>query len=150
MSRLENLNNVLRKFQSDSPGVEASALISEDGLMIASALAPEMEETRIAGMTATLLNVGVRVSAELARGEVREVIVRGQYGYAVMINAGQGTLLLALASEASKLGLIFFDMRETIKVIKATLNSVRRPDASSSKILNDRARSNRRPRLFVA
>ncbi len=121
MSRLENLNNVLRKFQSESPGVEASALISEDGLMIASALAPEMEETRIAGMTATLLNVGVRVSAELARGEVREVIVRGQYGYAVMINAGQGTLLLALASEASKLGLIFFDMRETIKVIKATL-----------------------------
>lgn len=121
MSRLDHLNEILRKFQSDSPGVEASALISEDGLMIASALAPEMEETRIAGMTATLLNVGSRVTAELARGELREVVVRGQYGYAVMISAGQGALLLALANEASKLGLIFFDMRETIKAIKATL-----------------------------
>ena len=104
MSRLENLNNVLRKFQSDSPGVEASALISEDGLMIASALAPEMEETRIAGMTATLLNVGVRVSAELARGEVREVIVRGQYGYAVMINAGPGHLAAGARQRSQQIG----------------------------------------------
>jgi uncharacterized protein len=121
MSRLDKLNSALRKFQSESSGVEASALISEDGLMIASALAPDMEESRIAGMTATLLNVGVRVSAELGRGEVREVVVRGQNGYAVMINAGQGTLLLALADEASKLGLIFFDMREAVKAIKAAL-----------------------------
>jgi predicted regulator of Ras-like GTPase activity (Roadblock/LC7/MglB family) len=121
MSRLDNLNAILRKFQSSSPGVEASALISEDGLMIASALAPEMEESRIAGMTATLLNVGSRVTSELARGDLREVVVRGQNGYAVMISAGQGALLLALANEASKLGLIFFDMREAIKAIKVTL-----------------------------
>lgn len=121
MSRLESLNKVLRKFQNASPGIEASALISEDGLMIASALAPDMEETRVAGMMATLLNVGVRASAELSRGEMREVVLRGQHGYAVMINTGQGALLLALASDATKLGLVFFDMRETIKEIKAAL-----------------------------
>ncbi len=121
MSRLDELNKILRKLQSDSPGLEASALISEDGLMIASALTPELEESRVAGMTATLLNLGTRAAVELARGEVKEVIIRGDHGYAVMINAGRGALLLALANESAKLGLIFFDMNEAIRGLKKVL-----------------------------
>jgi predicted regulator of Ras-like GTPase activity (Roadblock/LC7/MglB family)/type II secretory pathway predicted ATPase ExeA len=121
MSRLDNLNKILRHLQSESPGVEASALISEDGLMIASSLPQDLEETRVAGMTATLLNLGTRAAVELRRGEVQEVIVRGEQGYAVMISAGRGVLLLVLANETSKLGLIFFDMREAIKGIKHIL-----------------------------
>jgi predicted regulator of Ras-like GTPase activity (Roadblock/LC7/MglB family) len=121
MSRLDEMNKVLRKIQSDSPGVEASALISEDGLMIASALTPELDETRVAGMTATLLNLGTRASVELSRGGVKEVIIRGDNGYAVMIDAGRGVLLLVLANAASKLGLIFFDMHEAIKNLKKVL-----------------------------
>jgi type II secretory pathway predicted ATPase ExeA/predicted regulator of Ras-like GTPase activity (Roadblock/LC7/MglB family) len=121
MSRLDNLNKILRHLQSESPGVEASALISEDGLMLASSLPQDLEETRVAGMTATLLNLGTRAAVELRRGEVQEVIVRGEQGYAVMISAGRGVLLLVLANETSKLGLIFFDMREAIKGIKHIL-----------------------------
>ncbi|MCX7111823.1 MAG: roadblock/LC7 domain-containing protein [Candidatus Methylumidiphilus sp.] len=121
MSRLDNLNKILRNLQSESPGVEASALISEDGLMLASSLPQDLEETRVAGMTATLLNLGTRAASELRRGEVQEVIVRGEQGYAVMISAGRGVLLLVLANETAKLGLIFFDMREAIKGIKNIL-----------------------------
>jgi predicted regulator of Ras-like GTPase activity (Roadblock/LC7/MglB family) len=121
MSRLDELNKILRKLQSDSPGLEASALISEDGLMIASALTPDLDETRVAGMTATLLNLGTRAAVELARGEVKEVIIRGDRGYAVMIDAGRGALLLALANETAKLGLIFFDMHEAIRSLKKVL-----------------------------
>lgn len=121
MSRLDELNKILRKLQSNSPGLEASALISEDGLMIASALTPDLDETRVAGMTATLLNLGTRAAVELARGEVKEVIIRGDRGYAVMIDAGRGALLLALANETAKLGLIFFDMHEAIRSLKKVL-----------------------------
>jgi predicted regulator of Ras-like GTPase activity (Roadblock/LC7/MglB family) len=121
MTRLDEMNKVLRKMQSDSPGVEASALISEDGLMIASALRPDMDETRIAGMTATLINLGARAAVELARGSVKEVIIRGDNGYAVMIDAGRGVNLLVLANETSKLGLIFFDMHEAINSLRKVL-----------------------------
>ncbi len=121
MSRLDNLNKVLKNLQNESPGVEASALISEDGLMIASALPQDLDETRVAGMTATLLNLGTRAAVELRRGDVQEVIVRGEHGYSVMISAGRGALLLVLTNEHSKLGLIFFDMREAIKAIKNIL-----------------------------
>lgn len=121
MSRVENLNKVLRNLQSGSPDVEASALISEDGLMIASALPQDVDETRVAGMSATLLSLGTRAATELRRGEVHEVIVRGEQGYAVMLTAGRGVLLLTLANQNAKLGLIFFDMREAINQIKRIL-----------------------------
>jgi len=121
MHRADQLNRTLRKLQHDSPGVEASALISEDGLMIASALSQDMEETRVAGMTATLLNLGSRATIELSRGNVQEVIVRGEHGYAVLISAGRGALLLALTNENAKLGLVFFDMREAVRSLAKVL-----------------------------
>jgi predicted regulator of Ras-like GTPase activity (Roadblock/LC7/MglB family) len=120
-SRLEEINRILQKLQKDSAGIEASALISEDGLIIASFLTAEMDETRVAGMAATLQNLGARAATELARGNVREIIVRGEIGYAVMINAGRGALLLALSDESGKLGLIFFDMLEAVKALQQTL-----------------------------
>lgn len=121
MSRVDEINKVLRKLSNDSPGLEASALISEDGLMIASALTSNMEESRVAGMTATLLSLGSRASMELNRGAVQEVIVRGDHGYAVLLSAGRGALLLALTNESSKLGLVFFDMREAVQGLQKVL-----------------------------
>lgn len=121
VDRTESLNKVLKSLLTGSPDVEASALITEDGLMVASALPQDLDETRVAGMSATLLSLGTRAAAELRRGEVQEVIVRGEEGYAVMIAAGRGVLLLVVANEHAKLGLIFFDMRQAISAIKRIL-----------------------------
>lgn len=121
MSRSEQLNRILRTLQSASPDVEASALISEDGLMIASALPQHIDETRVAGMSATILSLGTRASVELERGDVEEVLVRGKEGYAVLVAAGSGTLLLVLASKSAKLGLIFLDMRRAAADIRKIL-----------------------------
>ena len=121
MSRFESLNRILRSLQSASPDMEACALISEDGLMIASVLPQHIDETRVAGMSATLSSLGTRAAAELERGEVEEVLVRGKQGYAVMMNAASGTLLLCLASKQAKLGLVFLDMRRAIDEIRKVL-----------------------------
>jgi predicted regulator of Ras-like GTPase activity (Roadblock/LC7/MglB family) len=121
MSRVDQLNRILRSLQSGSPDVEATALISEDGLMIASALPQHIDETRVAGMTATLLSLGTRAATELERGEVEDVLVRGKNGFAVMLSSGSGTLLLCMASKEAKLGLLFLDMRRAVADIKRVL-----------------------------
>jgi hypothetical protein len=115
------LNRILRALQSSSPDVEACALISDDGLMIASALPQHVDESRVAGMTATLASLGTRAASELERGEVEEVLVRGGLGYAVMMSSGHGTLLLALAAQKAKLGLLFLDMRRAIEDLRKVL-----------------------------
>jgi predicted regulator of Ras-like GTPase activity (Roadblock/LC7/MglB family) len=114
-------NTILKNFQFASPGMEASALISRSGQMIASLMNPEMEEARIAGVTATLLNLCGRAANELSRGEVREIVVRADHGYAVMIGAGHDALLLALANDKSQLGYIFFSMQQAIKSFEKLL-----------------------------
>lgn len=121
MSRIDSLNRILRGLQSASPDVEASALITEDGLMIASALPQHVDESRVAGMSATLSSLGARAASELERGDVEEVIVRGKQGYAIMMAAGTGSLLLVLTSKAGKLGLTFLDMRRAIEDIRKVL-----------------------------
>jgi predicted regulator of Ras-like GTPase activity (Roadblock/LC7/MglB family)/type II secretory pathway predicted ATPase ExeA len=121
MNRSESLSKVLKAFKDESPDIEAAALISEDGLMIASVLPQDLDETRVGGMSATLLSLGTRSSAVLKRGELKEVIIRGGQGYAVLINAGRGTLLVAVTNEHAKLGLVFFDMRDTIEKIAGIL-----------------------------
>jgi len=121
MSRVESLNRVLRGLQNVSPDIEASALISDDGLMIASALPQHIDESRVAGMSATLSSLGARAATELERGGVQEVLVRGAGGYAVMMTAGAGALLLVLASAQAKLGLVFLDMRRAADDIRKVL-----------------------------
>lgn len=121
MSRVETLNKVLRNLQTSSPDVEASALISEDGLMIASSLPQGMEEARVGAMSATLLSLGTRASTELRRGELKEVLIRGEDGYACMFDAGSGTLLLSVATAQAKLGLLFLDMRRAAAEIRQVL-----------------------------
>lgn len=120
-TRVESLNNTLRSLQSGTPDIEACALISEDGLMIASALPQHVDEARVAGMSATLLSLGTRAALELERGSVSEVLVRGTEGYAVLLEAGNGTVLLVLANKIAKLGLIFLDMRRAVAELKKIL-----------------------------
>lgn len=121
MSRTQELNNVLRALQSGTPDIEASALISEDGLMIASALPQHIDEMRVAGMSSTLLSLGTRAAGELARGSMQQVLIRGEKGYVVMVRASEGTMLLVLTTNDAKLGLIFLDTARAVKDIQRIL-----------------------------
>lgn len=121
MSRVDELNKILRSLQSGTPDIEACALISDDGLVIASALPQHIEETRVAGMSATLLSLGTRAAVELARGDLEQVLIRGKQGYVVMVGAAPGTLLLTLTRAEAKLGLIFLDMGRSVADIRKVL-----------------------------
>lgn len=102
---------MLRSLQTGTPDIVACTLISDDGLVIASALPQHMDEMRVAGMSATLLSLGSRAASELGLGPLSQVLVRGEQGNAVLLGAGRGTLLLAITTPDAKLGLVFLDMK---------------------------------------
>ncbi|OGO21219.1 MAG: hypothetical protein A2Y54_04060 [Chloroflexi bacterium RBG_16_51_16] len=103
----------LRELQASSPDIEASAVVSVDGLSIASALPKEVEEDRVSAMSAAMLSLGERIANELGRGTLEQVYIKGEKGYVVLMSVGQEAVLTALAREQAKLGLIFLDMRRT-------------------------------------
>ena len=101
----------LRDLQASSPDTEASAVVSVDGLSIASALPQGVEEDRVSAMSAAMLSLGERIASELGRGTLEQVYIKGEKGYVVLMSVGEEAVLTALAREHAKLGLILLDMR---------------------------------------
>jgi hypothetical protein len=101
----------LKDMQMSSPDIEASAVVSVDGLPIATALPREVEEDRVSAMSAAMLSLGERIAGELGRGNLNEVYIKGEKGYVILQSVGQEAVLTVLAREGAKLGLVFLDMR---------------------------------------
>jgi hypothetical protein len=101
----------LKDLQASTPDVEASAIVSVDGLIMASALPPDVEEDRVSAMSAAMLSLGERIAGELGRGVLDQVYVRGANGYVILTAVGEEAVLTVLARKDAKLGLVFLDMR---------------------------------------
>ncbi len=101
----------LRELQASSPDTEGTAVVSVDGLSIASALPQGVEEDRVSAMSAAMLSLGERIATELGRGSLEQVYIKGEKGYVILMSVGEEAVLTALAREQAKLGLILLDMR---------------------------------------
>ncbi|MBN1306025.1 MAG: roadblock/LC7 domain-containing protein [Anaerolineales bacterium] len=101
----------LRALQAAAPDIEASAIVSVDGLIMASALPADVEEDRVSAMSAAMLSLGERISGELGRGGLEQVYIKGDSGFIVLTAVGGEAVLTALARQEAKLGLIFLEMR---------------------------------------
>ncbi len=116
-SRSELMVESLRAMQAAAPDIEASAVVSVDGLIMASALPAEVEEDRVSAMSAAMLSLGERIAGELGRGGLDQVYIRGDHGFIVLSAIGEEAVLTALAREKGKLGLIFLEMRRAAEVL---------------------------------
>ena len=117
MSKADRLAAVLDSFLEVSAEAEAAAVVSADGLPMASALPPHVEEDRLAAMSAALLTLGERAAEGLGRGELGQVFVEGQDGYVVLMAAGPHAVLVVITSKRAKIGLALFEMRRTASQI---------------------------------
>jgi predicted regulator of Ras-like GTPase activity (Roadblock/LC7/MglB family) len=114
-TRTEQLVARLRDLQASSGDVEAAAIVSVDGLSIASSLPVGTEEDRVSAMSAAMLSLGERISAELGRGLLQQVFVKGENGYVILTSVGEEAVLTVLARKEAKLGLIFLDVARTVQ-----------------------------------
>ncbi|MHA1409992.1 MAG: roadblock/LC7 domain-containing protein, partial [Candidatus Odinarchaeia archaeon] len=70
-----------------------------------------------AAMTAAMLSLGERAAAELNKGELEQVYIKGKEGYVVAMGAGDNAVLTLSASKDAKLGMIFLEMERAAKKI---------------------------------
>ena len=117
-TRTQQMVDRLRDLQAISPDIEASAIVSVDGLTIASALPQGIEEERVSAMSAAMLSLGERIAMELGRGRLEQVYIKGENGYVILMAVGEEAVLTVLARERAKLGLIFLDMRRAVQELE--------------------------------
>ena len=120
-SRTERLVRRLQELQTGTLDVEATAIVSVDGLTMASSLPTGVEEDRVSAMSAAMLSLGERIASELGRGVLDEVYVKGENGYVVLRAVGEEAVLTVLARQQTKLGLLFLDMRRASEDLAAIL-----------------------------
>ncbi|WGZ94574.1 MAG: roadblock/LC7 domain-containing protein [Candidatus Thiothrix putei] len=115
--RSEMLNSILSDLNGSSADIEASAILSTDGLMMASMLPGGMDEDRVGAMSAAMLSLGDRTAEELARGALEQVLIKGARGYILMTHAGNEAVVTVLAKPNARLGLIFLDVKRAAENI---------------------------------
>lgn len=121
MSKVEALTTLLKNLEAGLPDIEASAVITVDGFMIASALPTGLEKDRVAALSAAMLLLGKKTARELEKGELSEVFVGGENGSVVLIASGENAVLIALVRKDAKLGLVFLDMKRTAEEVSRSL-----------------------------
>lgn len=120
-SRTEIMVDRLRDLQASTTDVEASAIVSVDGLIIASSLPPTVEEDRVSAMSAAMLSLGERIAGELQRGLLTQVYIKGGDGYVLLTSVGEEAVLTVLARKDAKLGLILMDMKRAAEDLTTLL-----------------------------
>lgn len=121
--RASRLARVLGDLLAQAPELEAAAVVTFDGLPMASALPPGMDEDRVAAMSAALLSLGERAAEGLGRGDLSQVFVEAEDGTVFLVSADDEAVLVAVAARGAKTGLMLYEVRHAAAAVAAALRA---------------------------
>ncbi|MGS5089960.1 roadblock/LC7 domain-containing protein [Hydrogenophaga sp. A37] len=102
---------VLRGLHSSLAEVEASAVVTRDGITVASLLSSGTDPDRFGAMCASLLALAARASKEVDRGNLRQIILDGQQGPLLLTHGGDSAVLAVAATPRANLGRLILETR---------------------------------------
>lgn len=118
---IAKLSTILQNFVSATSDIQGAALVTPDGLPLASTLPGDMDEERVAAMSASLLSLGERIGQELSRGVIDRIFVEGNSGYGILTSCGDDAVFLVLADQKAKQGVLMLEIKRIIAELKLLL-----------------------------
>jgi predicted regulator of Ras-like GTPase activity (Roadblock/LC7/MglB family) len=122
-NRSQRLDRAIADLLSQVPEVEAAAVVSFDGLPMASALPATMDEDRVAAMSAALLSLGERAAEGLGRGGLNQVYIEGEQGTVFLVAAEDEAVLVAVAAKGAKVGMMLYEVRRAAETVADVLRA---------------------------
>lgn len=107
------VRSALRTLNAANPEICASAAMTSDGVVIAAMLQDSVDPDRFGAMSASLLALAERAALEIDRGELTQVLVAGNKGSMLLVQAGPDCVLAIGADPEAHLGKIFIEARRT-------------------------------------
>ncbi|MGW5612855.1 roadblock/LC7 domain-containing protein [Streptomyces sp. NPDC003877] len=102
----------LRGLRTRIPRLTGALAATVDGLVLAHDV-PETEPEGLAALTAAALGVAHRMTDAAARGDFRELLVRGTKGYVATYAAGTTAVLTLLAEDRVNVGRLHLEGRRS-------------------------------------
>lgn len=134
-SRSDRLDRAIHALLAQTPEIEAAAVVSFDGLPMAAALPPSMDEDRVAAMSAALLSLGERAAQGLGRGELSQVYIEGDAGTVFLVSADDEAVLVAVASKGAKVGMMLYEVRRAAATVADVLRADDEPAPAAAPVL---------------
>ncbi len=119
--RSEEIQRSLERLKASSQEIEAVALVSQEGFIIASLLPETIDEERISVLSITFQSLAERYSTELGKGQPRRFFIQTDYGYIVVMDIGLDTYLTVMSNRFGRPGLLLLDMKRTAEELLALL-----------------------------
>lgn len=104
--------SILRVLHAELDQIAASAVVSNDGIVIASLLSADADADRFGAMCASLLALATRAAKEVERGELRQLILDGALGPVLLTRAGNSAVLAVAAVPRASLGQLILETRK--------------------------------------
>ena len=104
----------LREVHNMNPELEAIAVISVEGVGIASVMPQDSMDEHLSAMSAAMVGLGERIAQELGRGNLDHLMIKGESGFVVLMSVNDEAVLTSVFSDEAKLGLLLLDMRRAV------------------------------------
>ncbi|NEP55613.1 MAG: diacylglyceryl transferase [Symploca sp. SIO2G7] len=117
----EKLGQILQNFVTTTSDVQGAAMVTPDGLPLASSLPGGMDDERVSAMSAAMLSLGERIGKELVRGSIDRIYVEGNEGFSILTSCGEDAVFLVLAGKAAKQGVLMLEIKRTLIELKPIL-----------------------------
>ena len=102
----ERIEQQLNALKSELPEIEGIAVLTKEGLPIASIFST-IDPAILSAITATINNVSEKALEELEKGLLEAVIVQGERGHLVVQGIGGSAVIAVLANKSAKPGLLY-------------------------------------------
>lgn len=118
----QKLGNILQSFVSQTSDVQGAAIVTPDGLPVASSLPTGMDDERVSAMSAAMLSLGERIGKELVRGDIDRIYVEGDEGFSILTSCGRDAVFLVLAGKSAKQGVLMLEIKRAVTELKPVLS----------------------------
>ena len=108
------LREILVRLREDNPYIRASAVVTEDGLPVVSALPEDVDEDLVAAMGAAILSVSEKIAAEVKGGRMRRVLIEAEESGILVVPLDGELLLVTLFDPKAKLGVILYSVKKAL------------------------------------
>ncbi|WP_019498435.1 roadblock/LC7 domain-containing protein [Pseudanabaena sp. PCC 6802] len=115
------INNTLQQFVTSTSDIQGAAVVTPDGLPLATSIPGSMDEERVAAMTAAILSLGERIGRELSRGTIDRIMIEGDQGYAILVSCADDAVLLVLANKNAKQGVLMLEIKQVVSTLKTAI-----------------------------
>jgi predicted regulator of Ras-like GTPase activity (Roadblock/LC7/MglB family) len=110
---MEAIMQILREAEQSVEGVQGVAVVSTDGLPMASAVETKMGEAELAALASSMLSIGSTAMDNLKKGQLDSIYVKCDKGYILLRYSGPLAVVLFITEENARLGPLLLELKRT-------------------------------------